>query len=75
MERGAFRDKNVQDLIEKFIFVKIDVDKEKQIADKYSAPPIPKIIFLDKSGSVIDHITGAVPTDQLVDKMNSVLSK
>lgn len=57
---------------EKVMITKCDVDKERNIAVKYSIASIPSILFF-KDGKVMDQIVGAVPKKMLVDKINELI--
>ncbi len=51
---------------------KIDVDKQGELAAKYSVMSIPALLFF-KNGQVVDSVIGAVPKEYLVDKINKIL--
>lgn len=50
---------------------KLDVDAARDIAAKYKVMSVPTLIFF-KNGEVVDQIVGAVPKDQLVNKLNAL---
>lgn len=49
---------------------KLDVDNNQQTAMNYGIRSIPTILIF-KNGEVVDTIVGAVPKQQIVDKLNS----
>jgi thioredoxin 1 len=51
---------------------KLDVDDNQQTAIKYGVRSIPTILIF-KNGRVEDTIIGAVPKNQLIQKLNSVV--
>ncbi len=57
---------------DKVTITKCDVDKEQNIAVKYSITSIPSILFF-KDGQVMDQTVGAVPKKMLVDKINELI--
>ena len=68
--------------ITEFIPVRIDVDKQQDIAEEYNANArkhggigIPNILFLDKENNLIRQIVGFHNVDQLMRIMDSVLMK
>ncbi len=48
---------------ERFISVKVDYDREKEIARQYNVRGIPDIWFLDSRGEKLRRVTGFVPED------------
>jgi len=51
---------------------KIDVDKQGELAAKYSVMSIPALLFF-KNGQVVDSVIGAVPKEYLVDRIKKIL--
>lgn len=49
---------------------KLNVDDSPETSSKYRVMSIPTILFL-KNGEVVETIVGAVPKEQLVDKINA----
>lgn len=49
---------------------KLDVDNNQQTAMKFGIRSIPTIVIV-KNGEEVDRIIGAVPKQQIVDKLNS----
>ena len=65
-----------------FIPVRIDVDKQQNIAEeyngnarKYGGIEISNILFIDKEKKIIRHIVGFHDVNQLMGIMDSVLMK
>jgi len=52
---------------------KINVDENQQLAAQYKIMSIPAM-FLFKDGKVIDQMIGALPKDQILNKVNQALS-
>jgi thioredoxin 1 len=50
---------------------KVDVDKQGELAAKYSVLSIPAMLFF-KNGQVVDTVVGAVPKGFLVDRINKI---
>ena len=65
-------DKAAQTYRDKFKFCKINVDENPGKASQYQAMSIPMLLFFRK-GQVIDRSVGAIPEQQLVAKLNSLL--
>ncbi len=51
---------------------KLDVDSNQQTSIKYGVRSIPTLLIF-KDGKVVDTIIGAVPKQQIVEKLNAVL--
>ena len=51
---------------------KVDVDVERQVATDYGIRGIPALLIF-KDGAVADQIVGAVPKEQLTEKIDAVL--
>ena len=82
MDKITFSDTNIIKKSNEFIPVRIDVDKQKDIAEeyngnarKYGGIGIPNILFLDKEKKIIRHIVGFHDVNQLMGIMDSVLMK
>ena len=82
MDNTTFSNTNIIKISTEFIPVRIDVDKQKDIAEeyngnarKYGGIGIPNILFLDKEKNIIRQIVGFHNVDQLMGIMDSVLMK
>ena len=82
MDKTTFSNINIIKKTNDFIPVRIDVDKQKNIAEeyngnarKYGGIGIPNILFLDKEKNLIRQIVGFHNADQLMGIMDSVLMK
>ncbi len=51
---------------------KVDVDDNPDIAEKFSIRNIPTILFV-KNGEVVDKTVGAVPKNEIIDKIEANL--
>ena len=54
------------DINEHFIPVKVDYDREKELARQYNVRGIPDIWFLDSQGEKLKRITGFVPENTVL---------
>ena len=82
MDKKTFSNTNIIKKSNEFIPVRIDVDKQQNIAEeyngnarKYGGIGIPNILFLDKEKKIIRHIVGFHDVAQLMGIMDSVLMK
>lgn len=51
---------------------KVNVDEERELAEKFNILQIPTILFL-KNGRVVDQVIGAVPKDYLAKRLEAIL--
>ena len=54
-------------------FFTIDVEKETGIDNQFGVVEYPTILFF-KSGDVIDHVTGLVPKNMMISKIENALT-
>lgn len=80
MEDSTFTNHNVIHEMEHFITVRIDVDKQGDVANKYKSNAgkyggigIPNILFLSSHGDELKHPIGYKGPDELIAIMDSVL--
>ena len=53
MDRKVWSDGEIQDLQKNFVNVKIDIDRDKITADKYSVQAIPAVMITDSWGNIL----------------------
>lgn len=58
MESEVLNDPKVKEELKKYVFYKVDTDKERPIADKYKLVSIPSCLVVDGSESLIKSQTG-----------------
>ena len=56
----------------KAIIGKVDVDNNREIAQKFGIRNIPTVAFI-KNGEIVDKSVGAVPKTQLTEKLDAIL--
>ena len=61
-----------EEMSDKITVVKVNVDDADQIAMQYRIMSIPTLLFF-KNGQIVDKTVGAMPKNQLIDKINSNL--
>ena len=61
-----------EEMADKISVVKVNVDDADQIAMQYRIMSIPTLLFF-KNGQLVDKTVGAMPKNQLIDKINSNL--
>ncbi|MBM4305284.1 MAG: tetratricopeptide repeat protein [Deltaproteobacteria bacterium] len=75
MEKESFSDKGLNGLLDQFIKVKIDGDKEKQTTQKYGITGYPTLVFTDSEGEVIEKMVGFLPANTLEQKIRTLLAR
>ena len=68
--RGTHVDELARDYGGKAVVGKVNVDLQGGIAARFGVRNIPTIIFL-KNGELVDKIVGAVPKNQLAEKLDA----
>ncbi|MDD5073038.1 MAG: thioredoxin family protein [Candidatus Omnitrophica bacterium] len=74
LDSDTYSDPKVNAASAKFICVKINADKEKDLTNKYGVSGFPTIIFLDSNGKVLQKIPGFLPPAGFLQNMNKILS-
>ena len=79
MSKEVFPNTKIINRTENFIPIKIDIEKQKDIAEKYNANArkyggigIPNILFINKNQDIIHHIVGFHNVDRLMGIMDSI---
>ena len=57
---------------DKFKIVKVDIDKDPQLANAYSVNSVPTLVFV-KNGKVADQIMGAFPKPVIMDRIKALI--
>jgi len=52
--------------------VKVNIDDEREVAEKYDIRSIPTLLFF-KDGKVVDQVVGAVPKSNIAAKLETIL--
>lgn len=73
MELGVWIDKDVENVLENFIPVKIDVDEYKNIASKYDVEGIPQILIIDANGKILTRFYGTNLKSYMLEMLNKYL--
>jgi len=67
MAQTTFQDKEVASLLnDGFVSIKVDIDKEKDLALRYGARSIPHHIVMNSKGEVLKVLRGAMPADMFL---------
>ena len=75
MDQKTYPNTKVVDLAQKLIPVKINTDKQPEVAKKYNISGIPVIIFVDDKGTEFHRIEGFHPPDDFAKEMQTALGK
>jgi|JFJP01.1.fsa_nt_gi thiol-disulfide isomerase/thioredoxin len=66
MDRDTWTDENVKLALDNFVFVKIDIDRDKEIANKYNVTAIPNVFFLDGNGATLNSSLGYKTSSEIL---------
>ncbi len=66
MDKVLVQEKVYTLLNEHYIPIKVNLDKEKNLARKHRVSGIPALLFLDSQGNLLKRINGYVPMDNLI---------
>jgi len=58
MEEKVFTESNVKDAMLSFVFLTLDVDKEKELCQKYNINSIPSFVIIDEEEEICDKSSG-----------------
>lgn len=66
MDMDTWADDNVKLLLENFVFVKIDIDSNKELALKYNVKSIPNVYILDSNGIEVKSFLGYMGANKFI---------
>lgn len=78
LDKFTYTDKDVADLSNSFVNIKIDLTKEnKSISDKFNIKGLPVVIFINAKGEEIKElrVTGFLKPEEFIKRMKSTLDK
>lgn len=75
LDKDTYTDQKVNELSREFICVKVDCEKNRQAASRYSVRGFPTIIFFDPNGNEKKRITGYVNAATLSKTMEGLAKK
>ena len=75
LEAEAFKNNEVILLSKGFVPVRVDCDKEGEIAKKFQIRGLPTIFFISPEGNVIHQVIGYRSTEAFLSEMKTALSK
>ncbi|NSW55198.1 MAG: thioredoxin family protein [Armatimonadetes bacterium] len=73
MHREVFPNRKIIDLSTKFVCVKVNADKRKDVPRKYNVGPLPTYLFLTAKGDLVSQSVGYLPVDPFSVKMQRAL--
>ena len=72
LKHTTWADKGVEAALKEYVPVKVDVDRDAQLAQKYRVSSIPAYFVLDASGSVVGNWDGASPPQEFIQELKRV---
>ncbi len=70
---GPYIEELAEQYADQAIIGKVDVDENDQLAIRFGVRNIPTILFIDKSGQIVDKQIGAAPKAALEAMLQSIL--
>jgi len=74
MEAVTFQSPEVAEIADTFLWVKVDVDEEKELAARFRAHGLPHTVVLDAKGRMIGAAGGYLPPDRFVQFLTKSLT-
>jgi len=71
----TYKDKTVVERAKKFVPVLVNVDKQQNLANKYSVESIPTVLFLDVKGKVLVRSVGYLGREDFLKLMDEAAKK
>ncbi len=73
MTYDTLTDPKVEKVADQFVWVKVDIDKEQELAARFRVHGVPRTIILDPKGRLLGSHGGYMPADQFVAFLNESL--
>jgi len=75
MENNVLSKGNVKKALNKYICIKIDIDKNKELSDKFNIRGVPILTILDSNGIEVDRIAGSRSEEDFIKYLEVGLTK
>jgi thioredoxin-like negative regulator of GroEL len=75
MEKTTFKDKRVAALLERCIFVRVDTDKQPEIAKRMAVEGLPDFRFVLPDGKVIKQLRSLQDAESFSSELEELLRK
>jgi thioredoxin-related protein len=72
MDSGTYPDAAVRKSLENYVRVRIDTDKEKDLAEKYNIDGLPTLIVADASGKALARVASYLPPKAMIEFLDDV---
>jgi thioredoxin-related protein len=73
MEKESFQDDSFAEYLnDNYISIRVDVDKEQNIAEKYDVFALPTTYFISSSGENLGSVPGYLSTDRLMEILKKI---
>lgn len=73
METDTFTDERVDALADQFVWVKIDIDEQQEVAARFGVTSVPQTVILDTKGRMLGSRGGYLAADKLIALLNESL--
>ncbi|MFH1753210.1 MAG: thioredoxin fold domain-containing protein [Candidatus Omnitrophota bacterium] len=73
LDNETYKDKEVLSLTSKFVCIKVDGDKNKDLTKRFNVRGYPTVLFLSPGGKEIGRLPGFLPAEPFAQKMKKLL--
>ncbi len=75
LDKESFSTEAFKDKAKDFVLLKIDIDQQPALAQKYGVEAIPNVQFIDANGKVVHKWLGLIPLQDVLKNMETAKSK
>ena len=72
LKHTTWADKNVEAALRDYVPVKVDVDRERDLATKYRVDAVPTFVVLDPTGASVARWSGASPPAEFISELKKL---
>ena len=73
MDTVTLTHETVEGLADDFIWVKVDIEEQEELAAQYGVRGVPETIVLNEHGAIIGNVSGYVPPERFVEFLKQTL--
>lgn len=73
LDQRTYPDKSVIKWSGQVVPVKINIEKQPKIAEKYKITALPTLLFLNSKGGVVGQFLGFLPPDEFIAQADKIL--
>ena len=70
MASETFTKADVENALQRFVPIKIDIDRDRPTTERYQIDSVPTFMFIDDEGNVVKQITGGMDAAEFIAWLN-----